>query len=86
MGAAQERPFVPSPKPAIQGPQLAPTPKTTPAQAPGEAILRGDQHSLAAAIIIGGLALLGALTFAASVATWLLLRNTGVNWMFQPLR
>jgi hypothetical protein len=86
MGAAQDKPFVPIPKPAIPGPQLASTRKTAPAQVPGEAPHTGDQHSFAAAMIIAGIALIGALTFAGSVATWLLLRNTGVNWMFQPLR
>lgn len=85
MSAAQDRPFVPIPKPITQGPQLVPTRKTAPAQVPGEAIRAGD-HSLAAAMMIGGLALIGAFTFVGSIATWLLLRNTGVNWMFQQLR
>jgi len=51
---------------------------------PVEEIEKGDAHSLASALIIGGIALLGAITFVASIATWLLVRNTGVNWMFQP--
>jgi len=80
MSAAQDRPFVPTPKPAIPGPQLVPT-----RQAAAEAIPTGD-HSFAAAMLIAGIALMGAITFAGSIASWLLLRNTGVNWMFQQLR
>jgi hypothetical protein len=37
-------------------------------------------------MIIAGIAFIGAVTFAGSIATWLLLRPTGVNWMFQQLR
>jgi hypothetical protein len=50
-----------------------------------EAIRRGDPHPLAAALIIGGIALIGAITLIGSLASWILMRNTGVNWMFQGI-
>jgi hypothetical protein len=80
MGA--ERKVIPFTRAAGKGPQLVPPRETAPAKAPVEAVEAGD-HSLAAALIIGGLAMIGALTFAGTVLSWLLLRNTGVNWMFQ---
>jgi hypothetical protein len=82
MSAAQRDPLGSIPKPAIKGPQLVPT-REKAAQIPAEAIATGDPHPLAAALMIAGIALIGAVTFAGSVLTWLLVRNTGVNWMFQ---
>lgn len=83
MSAAQRDPLGSIPKPAIQGPQLVPAREKAPAQVPAETIARGDPHPLAGALIIAGIALIGAFTFVGSLATWLLVRNTGVNWMFQ---
>lgn len=82
MGAAQGKPLGPVPKPGVKGPQLVPPRETVPTQVPVESIERGDPHPLAPALIIGMIALIGALTFAGSVAIWVLLRNTGVGWMF----
>jgi hypothetical protein len=36
-----------------------------------------------ALLITGVIALSGAVVLAASVLSWLVLRNTGVNWMFE---
>jgi hypothetical protein len=82
MSAAQRDPLGSIPKPAIKGPQLVPAREKAAAQVSAEAIARGDPHPLAAAFLIAGIALMGAITFAGSVLTWLLVRNTGVNWMF----
>ena len=43
-------------------------------------------HPFAMALIVGGIALVGAVVFAGSVAAWLMLRNTGVDWMFSTVR
>jgi hypothetical protein len=83
MSAAQRDPLGSVPKPAIKGPQLVPAREKAAAQVSAEAIASGDPHPLAAAFLIAGIALMGAVTFAGSVLTWLLVRNTGVNWMFQ---
>jgi hypothetical protein len=79
MSAAQGKPLVP--QPAIQGPQLVPPREAVPVRA--ESIERLDPHPFATALIIAAIALIGAFTFAGSVATWLLVRDTGVGWMFQ---
>lgn len=81
MSAAQGKPLVP--QPAIKGPQLVPPKQAVPTQSSLERVERLDPHPLAAALIIAGIALVGAFTFAGSAAIWLLLRNTGVGWMFQ---
>jgi hypothetical protein len=83
MSAAQRDPLGSIPQPATKGPQLVPARQKAAAQVPVEEIARGDPHPLAAAFIIAGIALIGAFTFAGSALTWLLVRNTGVNWMFQ---
>jgi hypothetical protein len=83
MNAARNNPIGPESNPTIKGPELVRTTKPVPSQATVEAIRRADPHPLAAALIIGGIALTGAITFVGSLASWLLLRNTGVNWMFQ---
>jgi hypothetical protein len=83
MSAAQRDPLGSIPHPAPKGPQLVPAREKAAAQVPVELIVRGDPHPLAAAFIIAGIALIGAFTFAGSALTWLLVRNTGVNWMFQ---
>lgn len=83
MSAAQRDPLGSIPKPAIKGPQLVPAREKAAIQVPVEAVARGDPHPFAGALIIAGIALIGAVTFAGSVLTWLLVRNTGVNWMFQ---
>jgi DNA-binding helix-hairpin-helix protein with protein kinase domain len=82
MSAARGNPIGPSSKPVIKGPQLVPTPEPIPSVT-AEAVRRADPHPLAAALIIGGMALIGAITLVGSLASWILLRNTGVNWMFQ---
>ena len=81
MCAAHGKPLGPVPERTTLGPQLVTTRKS------GETVLvdeaeRGD-HSLASALIIVVFAMLGAITFVGSIAIWLLVRNTGVNWMFQ---
>ncbi len=58
-----------------------------PAKAAAEPIYKGDPHPLAPALIVGGIALVGAVVFAGSVAMWVFfLSNTGVNWMFSTVR
>ena len=83
MCAAQGKPLPPVPEPAAKGPQLVPARQTVSTQAPVETVERLDPHPFAAAIIIAGIALMGAFTFVGSAAIWLLVRNTGVGWMFQ---
>lgn len=83
MSAAQRDPLGSIPNPAIKGPQLVPARQKAAVLIPAEAIARRDPHPLAAAFLIAGIALIVAFTFAGSVFTWLLVRNTGVNWMFQ---
>jgi hypothetical protein len=68
---------------AHKGPQLVPPRKADPAQGPVPAIEAGDAHPIVTILIAGMIAVTGAVTFAGSVVIWLLVRNTGVNWMFQ---
>ena len=83
MNAARGNPIGPVSKSTIKGPQLVRTAEPVPSQTTVKAIRRTDPHPLAAALIIAGLALTGTITFVGSLASWLLLRDTGVNWMFQ---
>lgn len=83
MSAAHGKPLGPVSAPAVKGPQLVPPRETVPAQVPLESTAWGDLHPLAPALIVAGIALIGAVTFVGSAAIWLLVRNTGVGWMFQ---
>jgi NAD/NADP transhydrogenase beta subunit len=83
MRAARFKPIAPVPEAPAKGPQLVPPRKTVATQASAEAAARADPHPLAAALTIVGIAAIGAITFAGSVLSWVLLRQTGVNWMFQ---
>jgi hypothetical protein len=83
MNAARNDPIGPVSNSTIRGPELVRTKEPVPSQATVKAITRADPHPLAAALIIAGLAVTGAITFVGSLASWLLLRDTGVNWMFQ---
>jgi hypothetical protein len=83
MRAARVTPDIQVPNATIKGPQLVPAREKVSAQVPVEAIARADPHPFAIVFIVGGIALIGALTFVGSLLTWLLVRNTGVNWMFQ---
>jgi hypothetical protein len=67
---------------AHKGPQLVPR-KADPAQGPVPAIEAGDAHPIVTILMAGMIAFTGAVTFAGSIVIWLLVRNTGVNWMFQ---
>jgi hypothetical protein len=68
---------------AHKGPQLVPPRKADPAQGPVPAIEAGDAHPMVTILMAGMIAFTGAVTFAGSIVIWLLVRNTGVNWMFQ---
>ena len=68
---------------AHKGPQLVPPRKEDPAQVSVPAIETGEAHPIMTMFIAGMIAFTGAVTFAGSVVIWLLVRNTGVNWMFQ---
>lgn len=57
-----------------------------PSYASKEPIHNLDPHPLATAILLGGIALAGAVLFAGSIWSWLVLRNTGVSWMFSSVR
>jgi hypothetical protein len=83
MSAAHGKPLGPILKPEVKGPQLVPPRETVPAQSSLGTVERLDPHPLTPALIVAGIALIGAVTFAGSVAIWLLVRNTGVGWMFQ---
>jgi hypothetical protein len=69
--------------PVSKGPQLVRTGETIAATAPVEAIDRADPHPLVLLFLIAGIAATGAITLVGSIAMWLLLHDTGVNWMFQ---
>jgi hypothetical protein len=77
------RPVHQAPETARKGPQLVPPRKAVPAQGPVLAIETGEAHPMVTVLIAAIIALTGAITFFGSIATWLLVRNTGVNWMFQ---
>ena len=55
-------------------------------QATLEPIQEADPHPLATALVVGGIALVGAVLFAGSIAAWLILRDTGVDWMFSTVK
>jgi hypothetical protein len=57
-----------------------------PSKAATEPIQNVEPPPLAIAVILGGIALSGAVVFAGSVAIWLIVRNGGVNWMFSTVR
>ena len=76
------RPVDQVPETARKGPQLVPQ-NTVPAQSPVLAIQTGESHPIVTVLIAVTIAFTGAVTFCGSVVTWLLIRNTGVNWMFQ---
>ena len=83
MRAARFKPVAQVPQPANVGPQLLPPREMVASQAPMETIERSNLHSAAMVFIAVGIAMTGAFTFAGSILFWLLIRNTGVNWMFQ---
>ena len=83
MRAARFKPDAQVPQPANVGPRLVPPRETVPSQAPAEAIEARDPSPMVMMLIAVLIAFTGALTFAGSVLAWLVLRNTGVNWMFQ---
>lgn len=66
---------------ATKGPQLVPR-KADPTQVPQETVERADSHSLFTVLVVGFIAATGALLVAGSLWTWLVVRTTGVNWMF----
>lgn len=51
-----------------------------------EPIQNIDPPPLVMAVILGGIALTGAVLFAGTIFSWLILRNTGFNWMFSSVR
>ena len=65
-----------------KGPQLVPSQKAVPTQNSLPA-LAGEAHPMVLVLFAGVIAFTGAVTFLGSIVTWLLVRNTGVNWMFQ---
>jgi hypothetical protein len=83
MSAARMKAVVQIPGKATEGPQLVPPARGAPAPAPVEEIEIESEHPLLPALILGVIALTGAFTFAGSILMWLLVRNTGVGWMFQ---
>jgi hypothetical protein len=83
MRAARFKPVAQIRQPANVGPQLVPPREMVSSQAPMEMIESSDPHSAALFFTAFGIAFMGAFTFAGSILVWLLVRNTGVNWMFQ---
>ncbi|HLK52731.1 MAG TPA: hypothetical protein VKU42_04700 [Candidatus Angelobacter sp.] len=68
---------------ARKGPQLVPSQKAVRAQYPVSTIETVEAHPMVPLFIAGVIAFTGAITFFGSIVTWLLVRHTGVNWMFQ---
>ena len=64
-----------------KGPQLVP-PRKAQTEVRMEAAIR-DPHPLVTVLIVGVIALIGAGVFVGTLVTAVLVRNTGVNWMFQ---
>jgi hypothetical protein len=83
MSAARMKAVVQVPRKAREGPQLVPPGRGVPTPVPVEEIEIEGEHPLLPALIIAVIALTGAVTFAGSILMWLLVRNTGVGWMFQ---
>jgi hypothetical protein len=78
MGAVLVEPVVESPKIILESPNTsssAAPAKVQPERAEPDA---GDPHPLAPVFLIGGMALIGALAFVASLLIWLALRYSGV--------
>ena len=82
MSASRVNPIVQVSPTATPGPQLVPPQKTAPAQVPQEAVETTDPHPLTTVLIAGAIAAFLAITVAGSLFTWLVVRTTGVNWMF----
>jgi len=58
-----------------------------PAHAAAEPILQGDPHPLAPALVVAGIALVGAVIFAGTIAAWVFfLQDSGVNWLFSTVK
>jgi hypothetical protein len=83
MRAARFKPVAQVPQSANVGPQLVPPREMVASQAPLETIESRNPHSAAMVFVAVGIAVTGACIFAGSILFWLLVRNTGVNWMFQ---
>ena len=83
MCAAHGEPIVPVPRPGAKGPQLVPPRPKRAAPSPEQAAEAADAHPIVTILIVGSIALIGAITFVWTALTWILVRGTGVNWMFQ---
>jgi hypothetical protein len=82
MCAAQGEPLGPIRKPETKGPELVQTQQSIP-QVSVQTTERGQSHPVIAILITGVIALASAVVLAGSVLSWLVLRSTGVNWMFE---
>jgi hypothetical protein len=83
MRSERIRPVDQAPGIARKGPQLVPPQNTVPSEGPALAIETGESHPIVTVLIAITIAFTGAVTFFGSVVIWLLVRNTGVNWLFQ---
>lgn len=81
MSASRVNPVVQVSPTATKGPQLVPR-KAAPTEVPQETVERADPHPLLTVLIAGFIAITGAVLVAGSAWTWLVVRTTGVNWMF----
>lgn len=72
-----------APETARKGPQLVLLHKSAPDLGPVPAIETVEAHPMVTVLLAGVIAFTAAVTFLGSIVTWLLVRHTGVNWMFQ---
>lgn len=83
MRAARFKPVALDTQPERLGPQLVPPRPTVLSRTLTDASEASGSHPMVMMSIAVILAFTGALAVAGSLLTWLLIRNTGVNWMFQ---
>lgn len=65
-----------------KGPQLVPA-REAPAQVPTEAVAIKEPHPILVLFIVAVIAFTGASIFVGTIVTALLLRFSGVNWLFE---
>lgn len=82
MRAARIRPVDQTSELTAKGPQLVP-PRAASAQVSTEAALVPEPHPMVTLLIVAVIAFTGATIFVGSIVTALLLRFSGVNWLFE---
>ena len=83
MRAARVRPVDQTAETATsKGPQLVPA-RAAPTQVPIEAAEIKEPHPMVTLLIVAVIAFTGASIFVGSIVTALLLRFSGVNWLFE---